>query len=129
MRYATLALTALMIGSSVAPAMAQMRPPTPLTAAQFAGARPGQSVQLVVRVDNIKGTNVRATLLEQIGDEKYKATKQHIQLYFPEQTPVVMGTSRDVASNAILSIAAVATKVNQADIKQVTVITNYVKVQ
>jgi hypothetical protein len=124
------AFAALMLAASLGgAAFAQMKPPTTMTAQQFARATVGQSVEIAVRVQSRDRTTLHAEFLEQRSDATYRATGKYVDLYFPDGTPIVMGTAGDVAAGAVLFVSGVAAKQNAADVKRVTVITNYVHVQ
>ncbi len=110
-------------------ARAQMAPPMPLTAAQFASSATGQSVTLVVRVDRLVRASLDAELLERVSDSLYKTTGQRVSLYLPAETSFVMGSMSDLKPGAIVFVYAVATTAAHADVKKVIVVTPYVKVE
>ena len=114
---------------TAAPAWAQMKPPAPVTAAQFAQSVPGQSLVLAVRVTGRDRDMVHADLLARRDDSHYVKTATSVELYFPSDTPVVMGSDADVKAGAVLYVYAVATTRGHADAKRVTVVTPYVTVQ
>ena len=121
----------ILVGSALAaaPGLAQMKPLTPLTATQFAQAVPGQSLVLAVRVTTRERDTLRAELLERRDDSHYRDSGTSVELYCPQDTPVVMGSAADVKPGAVLFVHAVATTRGRADVKQVTVVTQYVSVQ
>ncbi len=112
-----------------AAADAQMKPPTPVTAAQFAQSVPGQSLVLAVRVTGRERDTLHAGLLARRDDSHYVSTGTPVELYFPAGTPVTMGSDADVKPGAVLFVYAVATTRGHADVKRVTVVTSYVTVQ
>jgi len=114
---------------AAAPAGAQMKPPTPMTAAQFVQSVAGQSLVLAVRVTGRQRDVVHAELLARRDDSHYRAIGTPVELYFPADTPVVMGSEDDVKAGAVLFVYAVATTRGHADVKRVTVISSYVTVQ
>jgi hypothetical protein len=125
-RFIAIALAGLI---TTAPALAQMKPPAPMTAAQFSQSVAGQSLVLAVRVTGRDRDTVHAGLLARRDDSHYVATGTPVELYFPADTPVVMGTDADVKAGAVLFVDAVATTRGHADVKRVTVITPYITVQ
>lgn len=129
MRYAwsTLVLVAALVPPAT-PAFAQMAPPTTLTAREFSAVSAGAPVQLAVRVDSLQRTALRAELLDRKSDARYAATGRHVELFLPDDTPVVMGALRDVHPGALLFISGVATTKRHADVKKITVVTTYVTV-
>jgi hypothetical protein len=114
---------------TTAPAFAQMKPPSPMTAAQFSQSVAGQSLVLAVRVTGRERDTLHAGLLARRDDSHYTDTGTPVELYFPADTPVVMGTDADVKAGAVLFVYAVATTRGHADVKRVTVVTPYVSVQ
>jgi hypothetical protein len=112
-----------------APVSAQMKPPTPMTAAQFAQSVPGATVTLAVLVTGRTRDTVHAELLARRDDAHYAATGTKVELFFPEDTPVVMGSVADVQKGAVLFVYAVATTRGHADVKKATVVTSYVTVE
>jgi hypothetical protein len=111
------------------PAGAQMKPPAIETPAQFAQSVPGQWLVLAVRVTARERDTLRTELLARTDDSHYRTTGTAVELYFPADTPVVMGSGADVEAGAVLFVYAVATTRGRADAKRVTVITQYVSVQ
>jgi hypothetical protein len=113
-------------------AQAQMmghNPPIPMTLEQFAKATPGQSVQIAVRIISIKRSTLYAELLQHETDTVSKATGKHVQLYFADGTPVVMGTAADITPGAVLYVYGVVTKPYNVDVKRAVVDTKFVKVE
>ncbi|HEY6325322.1 MAG TPA: hypothetical protein VIW73_02255 [Candidatus Cybelea sp.] len=110
-------------------ARAQMAPPIPMTAAQFASSAAGQSVTLVVRVDRLARESLDAELLERISDALYRPTGKRVSLYLPAETSFVMGSMSDLKPGAVVFVYAVATTAAHADVKKVVVVTPYVKVE
>ncbi|MDB5094902.1 MAG: hypothetical protein JWO85_3003 [Candidatus Eremiobacteraeota bacterium] len=119
-------LTALL--ASAAPAVAQMQPPTPLSATEFASAAVGSRVSIAVRVDARARSVVRAELLDRETDERYRATGARVELYQSGATPVVMGTAADVRPGAVAIVTAVVTGKRRADLKRIIILTQYVSV-
>lgn len=114
---------------SAATADAQMGPPIPMTAGQFANSTSGQDVILAVRVDTLARTKLDAELLERVTDSRYRATGRRIVLYLAAETLFVMGSITDVKPGAIIFVYGVATATGHADVKKVVVVTPYAKVE
>ena len=123
--YAALALAF----AAGAPAVAQMKPPVPMTPAQFAGASPGASVQIVVRVVTVDRSKVAAELLERKTDSDYVVTGKRVHLVCPDGVTFVMGGAGDIAPGAVLFVDGVATKPYRADVKKVVVLTKFITVE
>jgi hypothetical protein len=122
-------LFALLLVLPAAPAAAQMGPPMPMTAAQFASSPTGQNVILAVRVNRVARTTVSAEQLERVNDTTYKKTGRAVTLYLPAETPFIMGSGSDVKTGAIIFVYAVTTTAAHADVKKVIVVTPYARVQ
>jgi hypothetical protein len=112
------------------PVLAQMGPPPiPMSPTQFSGAAIGQSVQIAVRVQRVERSTLYAELLARETDTLSKATGKQVVLFFPDGTPVIMGTASDVVPGAVLYVYGVVTKAGHVDAKRVVVDTKYVTVQ
>jgi hypothetical protein len=133
MTYVRIVLAAGALVATVAAAQAQMmgghQPPVPMTAAEFAAAQTGQSVQIAVRVERRTRETLVAELLQHESETRAKRTGTHVTLYLPESAPVVMGTAADIVPGAVLFVYGVATKRGQVDVKRAVVDTKFVKVE
>lgn len=110
-------------------AIAQMAPPIPVTASQFANGTIGQAVTVAVRVEGLARTQLDADLLERITDSRYHATRTHVTIYLAPDTPFVMGSVGDLKRGAILFVYGVITGAARADAKRVIVVTPYATVE
>lgn len=125
----SIAYLSLLMLLQTAAALAQMGPPIPLTASQFATSSTGQNVTLAVRVNGLVRGAVAAELLERVNDSLYRRTSKPVVLYLPAETPFVMGSMADVKPGAIIFVYAVTTTAAHADVKKVIVVTPYAKVE
>lgn len=123
-----LALAASISGAAKAQMMGH-QPPVPMTPAQFSSTLPGQSVQIAVRVRHVDRNTIQAVLLQHVTGAVSKATHTAVVLYFPDGTPVIMGSARDVTPGAVLFVYGVVTKPYHVDVKRLVVDTQYVKVE
>ena len=128
MRYSLCFFLSAALGGTPAIASAQMHAPTPMTKSQFENATAGSSVQIMVRVVARQRDTLRGDLLEAIGSSRYKDTGTRLELYLPADTALVMGSTGDVKTGAILYVYAVVTGRNQADVKKAVVVTPYATV-
>ena len=125
----TLAVSAA-FWAAASPVLAQMGPPPiPMSLTQFSRAAIGQSVQITVRVRRAERSTLYAELLARQTDALSKDTGKQVVLFFPDDTPVVMGSLSDVVPGAVLYVYGVVTKADHVDAKRVVVVTKYVKVQ
>lgn len=120
---------ALLFALLAAPAAAQMGPPIPMTAAQFASSSTGQNVILAVRVNRVARTSLSVEQLERVNDTTYKKTGKVVTLFLPAETPFIMGAASDVKPGAVIFVYAVTTTAAHADVKKVIVVTPYARVQ
>lgn len=126
--FATLAVIAIALQTPLA-AVAQMRPPIPMTQAQYSRAVPGQNITIAVRVDSVNRTDVHAQLLERVNDTLYTNTKRNLRLFVADGTPVVMGSAADVKPGAVLFVYGISTARDRADAKRLIAVTQYVTVK
>jgi hypothetical protein len=121
---------AMVLAALTAPAIAQMghAPPVPMSPSEFAAANSGESVQIAVRVKRVGRSTLYTELLAHETDTVAKATGKAVVIYFPDGTPVVMGSASDVTAGALLYVYGVLTKPGHVDAKRVVVDTKYVTV-
>lgn len=128
-RYLPLAVMAVS-AFLIAPAAAQMMgPPTPMSMSEYASVNSGQPIRIVVRVTSLKRTMLKARVLDRQSDSQYKATHSNVDLYYADETPIVMGSTHDIAAGAVIFVDGVSTGRGKADIKKIIVLTGYVKVK
>lgn len=99
-----------------------------MSAAQFAQAAPGQSVEIAVRVNRVDRSTLYTELLAHETDTRAKATGTVVLIFFPDGTPIAMGSASDVTAGATLYVYGVLTKPGHVDAKRVVVDTKYVTV-
>jgi hypothetical protein len=124
-----IAILTLLLALSTPPGLSAMEPPIPMTPTEFGRAMTGQPVTIVVRVTGFKRTALVADLLARQSDSDYKATRTSVNLYFPQDTPIIMGSSSDIKPGAILFVYGVATTPGHADVKKVVVVTSFIRVE
>ena len=124
-----IAILSLGLALLTAPALSQMKPPVPMTPSQFGHAVTGQSIAILVRVVALKRTSLSAELLDRESDSVYKATGKIVELYLPEDTPVIMGSFESIKPGAELFVYGVATTPGGADVKKIVVLTSYIRIE
>jgi hypothetical protein len=133
MMYVRIFLSIAFAGALAAqPALAQMgmgKPPIPMTLSQYDNVSTGGAIQIVVRVESRTRATLHAQFLERVGDLVYRPSGRNVDLYMPDDVPVIMGTADDVKPGAVLYVYGVATKPNNADVKRLVVDTLYVQVR
>jgi hypothetical protein len=124
-----IAILALGVALLTSPALSQMKAPVPMTRSQFGHALTGQSIAILVRVVAFKRTSLSAELLDRESDSVYKATGKIVDLYLPEDTPIVMGSVPDIKPGAAVFVYGVATTQGRADIKRIVILTSYIRIE
>lgn len=124
-----LSIVFVLIAASSAAATAQMHSTPAMTVREFSSTASGQPIQVAVRVESLNRTALHAQMLERRSEGVYASTGKRITLYFPDGTPVIMGSAADIAPGAVLFIYGVATKHGEADVKRVVVMSRYVQVK
>jgi hypothetical protein len=109
--------------------LAQMMAPPAMTNVAIARARPGDKLNLVVRVDSFARHTIAGHVLDRVTDSQYALTKSTIAIYAPQDAAYVMGTADAVRPGAILYVYAVATKPQAADATKIVIVTPYVTVK
>ncbi len=125
-----LVIVGVMVWLSGAPAIAQMGPPPQLMSPeQLSRATVGQSVQIEVRVQRVERSTLYGEFLAHSTDAVSKATGKPVVIFFPDGTPVIMGSAADVASGTVLFVYGILTGAGHVDAKRVVVVTKYVTIQ
>jgi hypothetical protein len=120
---------ALVIPQLAGAQMMGHKPPVPMSPQQFSQAMAGQNVQIAVRVTAVKRNTLLAQLLQHETDTLSRVTTTRVTLYYPDGTPVIMGSARDIVPGAVLFVYGILTKPGHVDVKQAVVDTRFVKVQ
>ncbi len=103
--------------------------PLPADQSQLSQTTIGESIKVVVRIDQRAADgSVSATLLQQTGSQQYRATGQTLQLSLAGDLQVAMGGASDLTTGAIIEAVGVVTSTNATTVHQVTVLTNFVTV-
>lgn len=101
------------------------------TASAFASISPGSSAKAVVRLESVKGSEMKGTLLERQSDTVYllpsEMTPPVIAVLTPD-TPVVMGKPQDIAVGAVVQLAGTIGADHVLQTSQVVILTGYVRV-
>jgi Kef-type K+ transport system membrane component KefB len=101
------------------------------TASTFASISPGSSAKAVVRIDSVKGKELKAILLEKQSDTVYLLPSERtpaVNAVLTPDTSVVMGKPEQIVVGAVVQLAGTidANHVLQTD--QVVILTGYVRV-
>ena len=101
------------------------------TASAFASIAPGSSAKAVVRLDSVKGNELKGTLLERQSDTVYhlpSATTRPVIAVLTPDTSVVMGRPQDIAVGAVVQLAGTIGANHVLQPTQVVILTGYVRV-
>lgn len=126
---ATFSLACFTLVSVATEGRAQMRPPIPMTAAAYASAHRGQSIHLLIRVESRRRSQLQGEILDRRTDSLYTQTGKRTELFFSDDTPVVMGSQSDVVVGALVFVDGILTSRNRADVKKAVVVTRDVTVE
>jgi hypothetical protein len=100
------------------------------SASTFASLSPGSSAKAVVRLDSVKGKELKGTLLEKQSDTVYLLPPERTPAVFADLTPdtsVVMGKPQDIAVGAVVQLAGTIDANHILQTSQVAFLTGYVR--
>ena len=101
------------------------------SASTFASAPPGSSAKAVVRLESVKGKELKGMLLEKQSDTVYLLPSEKTQIVTAILTPdtsVVMGKPQDIAGGAVVQLAGTIDANHVLQTTQVVILTGYVRV-
>lgn len=94
---------------------------------------PGSSTKAVVRLNQVAGANLQATLLRKVDDTVYElpasiSTSEVAAVLNPDAA-VVMGAQTAIVSGAIVQLAGTIDSNHTLHVNQVVILTGYVRLQ
>jgi hypothetical protein len=101
------------------------------SASTFASSPPGSLAKAVVRLDSVKGKELKGTLLEKQSDTVYLLPSERTPIVIAVLTPdtsVVMGKPQDIAEGAVVQLAGTIDANHVLQTSQVVILTGYVRV-
>jgi Kef-type K+ transport system membrane component KefB len=101
------------------------------SASTFASRPPGSLAKVVVRLDSVKGTELKGTLLEKQSDTVYLLPSERTPIVFAvltSDTSVVMGRPQDIAEGAVVQLAGTIDANHILQTSQVVILNGYVRV-
>jgi hypothetical protein len=96
----------------------------------FESIAPGSSAKAVVRLDSVKGEELKGTLLEKQSDTVYRVPFKRTAAVIAVLTPdasVVMGKPQDIAVGAVVQLAGTIDASHIFQTNQVVILTGYVR--
>jgi flagellar basal body rod protein FlgF len=99
------------------------------SASTFASISPGSSAKAVVRLESVKGIELKGTLLEKQSDTIYLLPSERtpaVSAVLTADTSVVMGKPEDVAVGAVVQLAGILDANHVLQTNQVVILTGYV---
>jgi hypothetical protein len=96
----------------------------------FESIAPGSSAKAVVRLDSVKGEELKGTLLEKQSDTVYRVPFRRTVAVIAVLTPdasVVMGKPQDIAVGAVVQLAGTIDASHILQTNQVVILTGYVR--
>jgi anti-sigma-K factor RskA len=101
------------------------------SASTFESSPPGSSAKAVVRLDSVKGKELKGTLLEKQSYTVYLLPSERTPVVIAVLTPntsVVMGKPQDIAVGAVVQLAGTIDANHVLQTTQVVILTGYVSV-
>jgi hypothetical protein len=96
----------------------------------FASSPPGSSAKAAVRLDSVKGKELKGTLLEKQSDTVYLLPSERTPIVIAVLSPdtsVVMGKPQDIAVGAVVQLAGTIDANHVLQTTQVVILTGYVR--
>ncbi len=100
------------------------------SASTFASIAPGSSAKAVVRLDSVKGKELKGTLLEKQSDTSYLVPSERTQAVVADLNPdtsVVMGKPGEIAVGAVVQLSGTIDAGHVLQTNQVVILTGYVR--
>ena len=100
------------------------------TASTFASISPGSSAKAVVRLDSVKGKELKGTLLEKQSDTVYRVPFRRTAAVIAVLTPdasVVMGKRQDIGVGAVVQLAGTIGASHILQTNQVVILTGDIR--
>jgi hypothetical protein len=97
----------------------------------FAHLPPGSSAKAVVRLESVKGTDLKGILLERQSDTVYLLPSDKtpsVTAVITPETSVVMGKPEEIAVGAVVQLAGTVDANHVLQTTQIVILTNYVRV-
>jgi hypothetical protein len=101
------------------------------TVSAFPSISPRSSAKAVVRLESVKGNELKGTLLERQSDTVYLLPSERTSLVIAvltSDTSVVMGKPRDIAVGAVVQLGGTIDANHVLQTNQVVILTGYVRV-
>ncbi len=100
--------------------------PARATAAELSAATPGQSLKFVARIDARDGDALEARVLEAVSDSEYRTTTKVIRAQLEVDTRVIMGTTADLKTGAIVQLDGTMGKGGSLAVKRAVNLSAYI---
>jgi len=100
-------------------------------ASTFASLPPGSSAKAIVRLESVKGADLKGILLERQSDTAYLMPTDKtpsLTAVITADTSVVMGKPEEIAVGAVVQLAGTVDANHVLQTTQVVILTNYVRV-
>jgi hypothetical protein len=101
------------------------------TASAFASISSGSSAKAVVRLESVKGNELKGTLLKRQSDTVYLLPSERtppVIAVLTSNTSVVMGKPQDIAVGAVIQLGGTIDANHVLQTNQVVILTGYVRV-
>jgi hypothetical protein len=101
------------------------------TDSAFASISPGSSAKAVVRLESVKGNELKGTLLERQSDTVYLLPSERtppVIAVLTSDTSVVMGKPQEIAAGVVVQLGGTIDANHVLQTNQVVILTGYVRV-
>ena len=100
------------------------------TVSAFASISPGSSAKAVVRLESVKGNELKGTLLERQSDTVYLLPSERTPVIavLTSDTSVVMGKPQEIAVGVVVQLGGTIDANHVLQTNQVVILTGYVRV-
>jgi hypothetical protein len=101
------------------------------SASTFASLLPGSSAKAVVRLESLKGTDLKGILLERQSDTVYLLPSDRtpsVTAVLTPDTSVVMGKPEEIAVGGVVQLAGTVDANHVLQTTQIVILTSYVRV-
>jgi hypothetical protein len=110
--------------------MSRMSEAKPVSSAELSQAAPGREVDVALEVTSAEGAqSFQGKVLEKVDGSAYRRTPTFVRVRWQADTPVVMGSGKDVVAGAVLMARGTTTADESIDANRIVILTGYVKVR
>ena len=117
------------LGWRAASKMIGMSSTPSVSASELQGAKPGDTIKVVMEIQQTEGKKVEGKTLERKDDTHYRRTANAISASFDQHTKIVMGGAGDIHPDAVVHVSGKWAADQSLRAEQIVILTGYVKVE